>query len=154
MTEIVEPATAEIIDIETADDERLGEFLERLDQDLERLRDLRTIVDRELVARMDRAASWTRHAGPYKLTAPSPRPSEEWSGQELRVALSTFSFDQLDPAALDAAVEVVTDYKVKKAGVNALRALGGEIAATVERLRRERPKGHRPVKLERVRRAT
>jgi hypothetical protein len=70
-----------------------------------------------------------------KITGQSPAPVEEWDGLELRTALlDLHARDHIELAAVYAAVEAVTTWKVRKAGITALRKLGGEVAETVDRL--------------------
>jgi len=137
------PLTGEALTLasDTADLARLVDDL----RELKRVHDEHIkIVSREIVSRMDRAASWTYQAQGVKVTAPSPVPVEEFDGAALREALLDLADrDALTYVAVDAAVQAVVSYKPIKKGINALRKLGGEVGEvvnahmrTVERERR------------------
>lgn len=148
---IVHPGTGEVITLD-APDETLANVLDALTDYEFQLAEVRSTIGREMVYRMDRAAKWTLHAGPYKLTSSSPSPTEDWDGAALHSALSVLVDDgKLSIEALDAAVETVISYKPRKAGINALRKLGGEVRIAVDALKRETPKGERRVRVERER---
>lgn len=116
----------------------LAEYLDGVKELRSRLDEERAIISRELVSRMDQGAKWTLHAGPYKLTAPSPAVGEEWDGAELYDALCELVEDgAISMDAVNAAVEIHLSYKVKKAGVNALRKIGGPVAGAIDGLARE-----------------
>lgn len=102
------------------------------------LRETKRAVTQELLARMDKLAHWTINAAGLKLTGQSPAVVEEWDGAELRTALlELFDNGTLSIEAVDAAVEQVTTWKPKKAGINALRKLP-HVAPIIEGLRQER----------------
>lgn len=146
---VFNPSTGEIIDL-NSEDQTLVQFLDDLAQFEKELDSTRRTVNRELVARLDRSAKWTRHVGPYTLSAASPSPTEDWDGAALHEALAPFvDRGELSVEALDAAVETVVSYKPKKAGINALRKLGGDVKTTVDGLKREKEKGDRRVRIER-----
>lgn len=142
-SEFVNPTTGEVLSLNSPDGE-LGRYLADL-RDLEgQIREHKRLVTRELLSRMDRQACWTVYEAGVKLSGASPAPSEEWDGAELYNALCEFvDAGQLSQTAVNAAVEVVVSYKPRKAGITALRKLGGEIAATVDRLAREVEKERR-----------
>jgi hypothetical protein len=71
-TALVHPATAEILDLANAETEQLATAIAEADMLQGRLRDFTGAVSDELLARMDRGASWTVRAGGYEITAPSP----------------------------------------------------------------------------------
>lgn len=134
---VVSPRTGEIITL-SGTTEDLGAYLADVREHESLLKEAKRLVQRELVARMDRQAKWTIHAGGLKLSAPSPKPSEVWDGAELRAQLlALVDDDTLAIEAVDAAVEVIVDHKVHKAGVNALRSLGGPAREIVDALAEE-----------------
>jgi hypothetical protein len=146
---VVHPTTGEIIALDSSD-RMLVAYLDDVAAYERQLEEWRRIVNRELIARLDRSAKWTRQVGPYKLTAPSPNPGLDWDGAELREALLPFvDRGELSIEALDAAVEMLVTYRPKKAGINALVKLGGDITATVMELANPKPKGDRRVRIER-----
>jgi len=81
-TEIVlyNPASGELLRlaVETAEDERLADVLEATIPTLiGQLKDAKDIVDREVLARLDRSGRWTRRVGDpknvqWEITSPSP----------------------------------------------------------------------------------
>lgn len=91
-------------------------------RDLEsQLREEKAIVNRELLARLDKQAKWTVHASGLSLSAPSPEPAWEWDGAGLHAALTELADqDIISTDAVNAAVEIEHVYKVRKAGVSAL----------------------------------
>lgn len=131
------PVTGEVLTLaaETGD---LGRYLADLREFESVLREHKRIVSRELLARMDRAASWTFHAGALKLTGQSPAPVREWDGAELRDALLGLVDEGLITVeAVDAAVETVVSFRPRAAGISALRKLGGRVVEVVDSLCRE-----------------
>lgn len=146
----VNPTTGEALTL-ASPDEDLARYLADV-RDLEwQLRDTKRHVSKELLRRMDLAASngakgaWTVHApGGLKITGASPAPVETWNELELREELLRLVDEGLlGAAAVDAAVEPVVTYKVHKSGIRTLRALGGRVAETVNRLCREEEKERR-----------
>lgn len=139
---LLNPATKEVFDL-TAPTETLAEWMDATKQLQDDIKEQRAVVTQELLSRMDRACNWTQAAGELKVSAPSPAPTEEWDGAELRTALLELA-DRgvLDVAAVDAAVETVVTYKPRKAGINQLRRAGGEVAEVVDSLARtvEKPR--------------
>ena len=97
------------------------------------LRDVKSAISREWLARMDASAAWTVHiAGFGKIVAPSPKPTIEYDGPGLREALlDLVGPDGITIAAVDAAVETVVTYEPRARGITALLRLGGRVAATV-----------------------
>lgn len=130
---VVHPLTGETLDLQTAPDENLARFLADVRDYESRLKEAKAIVSREALRRMDAGASWTLRAGDYTLKGSSPAPSEEWD----EIALLSDLHQLVDEGvitedAAGAAVETVITYKVRKAGINALRKLPG-VAQIVDR---------------------
>jgi hypothetical protein len=135
--EVISPATGEFISLDSPT-EKLGECLADIRDYESLLREAKRALTTELLARFDRNAQWTVHAGGFKLSGQSPAPVEEWDGAELRTALlGLVDADLLSIEAVDAAVETVVTYKPRKAGINALKKLGGRVGEVVESLRQE-----------------
>lgn len=128
------PLSGEVLTLASPSDD-LGRYLADLREFESVLREHKKMVTRELLGRMDKQASWTQHFAGLKLTGQSPQPGEEWDGAELREALLKLVDEgKLSIEAVDAAVETVVSYNVKKAGVNKLRKVGGVVASTVDGL--------------------
>ena len=135
--EFANPITGEVLTLASPNAD-LGRYLADLREFEGRVREYKRAVTDELLARMDRSASWTVHAEGVKLSGASPQPSEEWDGPALREALLDLVDEGvLSIEAVDAAVETVVSYKPRKAGINALRKLGGRAAELVAEHRRE-----------------
>ena len=71
------PTTGELLSLASPDGD-LGRYLADI-RDLEGQIREHEIVTRELLSRMDRAASWTVYDAGLKLSGASPAPSEEWT---------------------------------------------------------------------------
>jgi hypothetical protein len=70
--------------------------------------------------------------GGFKLTGESDADKWEWDGEKLdRVLDRLVQLEKITPSAHDAAVEIQTVYKVKAAGLNALRK-SPELAGLIE----------------------
>ena len=131
---VVSPRTGELLEL-SAPDEDLAGWLADVREHESLLREAKNLVQRELLRRMDRSAKWTVRVPKFKLTGTSPKPEETWDGAVLRERLHDLVDDgELTVEAVDAAVETVISFKVRKAGVNALRAAGGRAAAIVDEL--------------------
>jgi hypothetical protein len=128
---VISPRTGEVISLD-APDQDLGGFLNDV-RDLESaIRESKRAVHDELLRRMDSAATWTVHVPGLKLSGPSPAPTEEFDELELRTALLTLVDEGvISVEAVDRAIEPVVTYKARRAGINALRKLGGRVAETV-----------------------
>ena len=148
--QLANPLTGEVLTL-ASPDEDLVKLLDDLKEYGSVIQEHRRMVGRELIARLDRQAKWTAYAGDFKFSSASPAPSEEWDGIELRTALLGFvDAGKLSIQALDAAIETVVTYKVRKQGVNALRKLGGRIAEVVDELAMRIERGERSVRVERI----
>lgn len=141
--ELLNPTTGEVLSLNAPDGE-LGRLLADI-RDVEGiLREQKRVITRELLDRFDKRACWTVYESGVKLSGASPAPTEEWDGADLYQALNEFvDAGQLSQTAVNAAVEVTVVYKPKKAGIAALRKLGGDIAATIDGLAREVEKERR-----------
>jgi hypothetical protein len=142
-TSIVDPRTGEAVLIHDATLDQLAACREWI-RDLEHTtREAKGLIDAEVVRRFDATAKWSATVAGFKLSAPSPAPAVEYDAQELRGRLEELVADGvLSMDAVDAAVEVVTGFKARAAGINALRKLGGPVAAVVEECSRvvEKPR--------------
>lgn len=158
MTEIaqrelaVNLVTGVAIDVADASTEDLGRFLDESRDFKRRMQEQENIATREVLRRQDREAKWTTPAGSYVLKGSSPAAAhvEEFDELALRTdLLDLVDAGELSIEAVDAAVEIVITYRARKAGINALRRLGGEVAAIVNRHATHSEK-NRYIKVERV----
>ncbi len=118
---VVIPTTGEALELNAPDDV-LAAYIDQI-KDLEaQLREVRNRIGDELIGRMDQQASWTLHAGKFKVTAPSPELKEEWDVDALRSLLELLVEEGVvgEPAAKKAIKTEVT-YKPVAAGIKALR---------------------------------
>ena len=147
--EFISPITGEVVAL-SAPSEDLGHLLADIREAEGQLREAKREINQELFLRFDRDAKWTHHLPGLKLSGPSPKPSEEFDGEELRgVLVSLVREGALTMEAVNAAVEVIPEYKVHKKGINALRALGGRVKADVDACATE-VEPNRYVKVDRV----
>lgn len=140
---VPDPITGEAL-TNTSPTEDLARFLTSVREQKSMMNEAQNLVQREIVRRMDFHRKWTLHTSAGKLTAPSPKPSEEWDAAELRERLLEFvDRGDISIEALDAAVETVVDYKIHKAGIEALRKGGGDVADAINALARAVEKDRR-----------
>lgn len=127
------PVTGEVLTL-ASPDEDLGGYLEDLREFESLLREHKALVNRELLARLDKRRNWTLHLeGGLKLSAPSDEPDEKWDAAGLYQALCELADEELiTMEAVNAAVEMITVFKVRKTGINALRK-NPRLAETVNR---------------------
>lgn len=131
---IVHPFTGEQLELHDAGIDDLARLMDDLKDYKSRLQETQSLVSREVLRRQDQQASWTTRAGGFILKGSSPAPAEEYDALELRSELlGLVDEGALGIAAVDAAIETVVTYKPRKAGINALRKLGGVVAQIVDR---------------------
>lgn len=148
-TQLVNLKTGEQLSLDSPTED-LARYVDDMRVLKSEIQEVVNIVGRTLLTRLDFRGKSSLHAGAWKLSAPSPKPEEVWDGALLRAELMSFvDAGVLSIEAVDDAVEQIITFKVKKAGVNSLRNLGGEIAATVEGLKGSKEKT-RYVKVERA----
>ena len=129
---VTNPATGEVIDL-AADTIELGRKLKELRALESELREFKALVQKAILAQMDRNASWTVNSGAGKVTGTSPG-KVDYDPEMLYQALKELlEEDRITKEAADAALGVKVEKAVKKAGVNKLIALGGDIKEKVER---------------------
>jgi hypothetical protein len=132
--QVINPVTAQVVTVDSPTGD-LGVFIDDARECKRILDEQIRWASREILRRQDKQASWTDHLPGVKVTGQSPKQNEDWDGAGLRAALMRFVDEgTLAIAAVDAAVEQNISWKVKKAGVGKLRKIGGEVAATVDRL--------------------
>ena len=139
---VVSPRTGEVLSLSSPLEDLGGLLLDIREHEF-LLREMKNVVQQEIVKRMDFEAKGTLHAGGLKFQAPSAAPVEAWDAAELRAALLPFvDHGVISITAVDAAVEQVITWKAKKAGINALRKQGGEIEMVIDQLMRveDRPR--------------
>lgn len=147
------PSTGEMVLLSDAEDSQLGAFMDAVTDWTERAQEARRVAGDELRRRMDRDASWTRYAGPWKFTAPSPAPSEAIpEPAKLRGSLEKLvTRGEFTQAALDAAlpVKVVTTIGVNRSKLTALGKASEAAARTIKRFTVKTPRANRPVTMSR-----
>lgn len=129
---VVHPATGEVLHLtgETAD---LVRWLQEVRDMESQIRDVKRLVTRELIARMDRDVRYTLQIGDLDVKGDGPIPPTVYDGQQLRQALTEYvDADVITQDTLDRAVEVTQEYRPRAAGINALKRLGGGVALTIE----------------------
>lgn len=147
--QVLNPVNGEVLTLDAKSDQ-LGAYLADVREFEFLMRESKRAVTQELLARMDKNASWTMSLPGWKLSSRSSAKEEAWDGAELRTALlDLVDEDVISIEAVDAAVETVVTYKPRKVGINNLRKLGGRVAAVVNGLCVER-EPDRSVKVERV----
>lgn len=148
--DLVIPATGELISLDAPTD-ILAHVLEHIREIESDLRDAKRTLSAELHARMDVEAQWTVQAGKFKLTGQSPESGVSYDPYKLTEALAPFlASGAVTPQALNAAVERITTYKVRIAGVNALKRLGGEVRKAIEAVAEHRDPSDRRVSVSRA----
>jgi hypothetical protein len=156
---VVNPRTGELVPVDAPTDV-IADIVDALEERVTEIRAMQSDLRAVLLNRMDQSARWTHHVEldgrKYKLEAPSPTAgTTEYDAQALRDGLDALAFDGvLDPAAVDAAAEVVRPdpyVKVNHAGVGRLLKLGDQrVTAVIEAARRVVPVGSRSVRVKRV----
>lgn len=128
---VIDPLHGEQLDLATAPDERLGQLLLEVREHESRLRELKALVNEELTRRMDFARAWTLNVGDFKLVGKSDALIAEWDVPALMEVLDGMvSRGEIAPDAVERAIDIKTEYRVKAAGVAALLkspALAGKI---------------------------
>lgn len=135
------PLTGEVLTLD-APDQDLGQYLADLREYESVLREHKSMVNRELLSRLDKSANWTRHLGNgYTLSAPSSEPSMEYDAEPLYWALqAAMERGEITSDAFDAAVQQVVDYKVKAAGLKRLAKVSPELRSLILEHSREAEK--------------
>jgi hypothetical protein len=131
--QLVNPSTGELVELD-GPTETLAHFLADMREHESLCKEAKALVNREMLNRLDRQAKWTLYVGDLKLSSPSKEQEEveEFDGPALHEALYALVDEGLITVeAADAAVETVTSYVPKKAGIKQLRKLGGRVAEVV-----------------------
>jgi hypothetical protein len=132
--DVIHPLTGEMLVVRDAETNDLARFLDEIREYESRLREAKSIVNREVLRRMDADAHWTTYTNDWQLSAPSPTPGEEFDGQKLQEALYELAEQGvISKDSVYRAVQAQVVYKVQAAGVKALRRLGGVVAETINR---------------------
>ena len=121
--------TGEIIDLDASTGE-LGRQLDSIATIKRQLDPARSAISVELLQRMDRAAKWTQEEDGVKVSSPSPN-QMVYDPVQLASTLTTLvSSGAIDEEAARDCIEMVP--KVKKAGINAVLKLGGQVEEAVK----------------------
>ncbi|MCW3018622.1 MAG: hypothetical protein JWN10_930 [Solirubrobacterales bacterium] len=130
---VIHPSTGEVLDLD-ASTEDLARWLVEARQLDEAMRAEKRRVVSELLARMDRDASYTLRVGDLELKGDGPAPPMEYDAVELRAALSEFvEAEVISSDALDRAIEDEQKLRPRVNGLKALMRQGGPLAETIER---------------------
>jgi hypothetical protein len=130
---VIHPATGEVISLD-GDTAPLARFLTEVRELEQQLRDEKRIVTRELIDRMDREARYTLHTDGLDIKGDGPKIPTDYEAEPLRAELQEFvEAEVITQEALDRAVEPITTYKARAQGLNALRGLGDQFAAVIDR---------------------
>jgi hypothetical protein len=128
---VITPMTGEVVELDATTDV-LADWLHRVRQAEADLRDAKRAVGAELLARMDREARWTARVGAFEVKGDGPG-AVEYDAERLRTELHLLvRAGEISEAAMQDAVEIVHTYKAKARGINALRKLGGRVAAAID----------------------
>jgi hypothetical protein len=133
-TELVHPATGEIVALADAPAEVLAEIVQLVRDREEQIRRGKRVVAQEVHRRMDAEAKWTINADGWKITGQAPG-GVDYDGEILHKALEVLvSEGEISREAADRACRPETTYKPMKSGINALVKLGGKVAETLEEI--------------------
>jgi hypothetical protein len=122
---VIDPSTGEVVDLDSPIDQ-LAACMDNIRELESRIREEKSKLTREFLERFDKQAEWSTVAGDFQVSAPSPKPREEFDGPGLHEALRVLVDDgTISVEALDAAVETVISYEPRRTGINKLRKLGG-----------------------------
>lgn len=150
---LINPSTGEQVALSDAEDEQLGAFLDALDEWESRAKEARGLAAGEVRRRMDKDASWTRYAGPWKLTSSSPAPVESITEPDvLRRKLMRLADDgeiSHDAAAAAVVESTVTTYSPQRSRLTALAKTSAKCARLIKRHTQTTERSNRPVKLTR-----
>lgn len=118
---VTDPVQGEQLDLATAPSERLGQLLLDVREHESKLRELKTLINEELHARFDRQRVWTANIGGLKLTGKSDAMVAEWNVEDLMEVLDGMvDRGEITTDAVERAIEVKTEYRVRATGINAL----------------------------------
>jgi hypothetical protein len=138
MPAVVDPRTGEAVVLAEAATDTLAAFLENVREVESAFREQKRAVSREILDRMDREARWTGRVGEFEIKGDGPTPPTEYDAEALYWALDEFvAAGVITDQARDEAVERVEVFKAKARGIQALRKLGGGVAAVIDRHARE-----------------
>jgi hypothetical protein len=119
--QVIVPHTGEVLSLDSPPEE-LAALLTEVKEVESRLRELKGEVSVEIHRRMDMARKWTMAAGDYVLAGKSDALVTEYDPDLLAVVLTQLVDEgAITPDAMDEALESVSTWKVRKAGINALR---------------------------------
>lgn len=131
---VIHPVTGEVTDL-NGPTEALAHWLSEA-RELDRLMRIekQRITD-ELLARMDREASYTLRVGDLEIKGDGPKPPVEYEAEALRDALQEYvDAEVITAEALERAVErQPIIYKPRAQGLQALERLGGGVAQVIQR---------------------
>lgn len=128
---VLNPATGELVPLDSPTDV-LAQYLAGVREFEDGLRSAKRQVADELLQRMDHEGTWTVHLPGITVEGDGPG-RVMYDAEELHRRLDDLvDHGHISAAARDKAVEVVTTYKAKAAGVKALHKLGDEVAEAID----------------------
>ena len=118
---VLVPFTGEVVSLD-APPEELAALLAEVKDVESRLRELKGEVSAEFHRRFDRQRKWSCDAGDYKVSGKSDAVEVVYDPDLLAVVLTQLVDEgAITPDAMDEALESITTWKIRKAGINALR---------------------------------
>lgn len=135
---VANPFTGEVVDL-AADTATLAGILRQAKRFDEEKKDFVKAVQREVIARMDKDASWTMHFPGLDLVSQSPR-RVEYNGEALKKVLEELVAEGLISLdAAKAAIKREVKYSAKKRGVDALKKVSDDVKARLRSAERRLP---------------
>lgn len=147
--QIVVPYSGEVVSL-SADTDVLAALSDEIKDVESRLRELKAAISTEVHERMDKQRKWTMAAGPFKLTGKSDAPEVEYDPDRLAAVLTQLVDEgEITRDAMDEAIEPLVGWKVKRAGINALRK-SPRFAPLIDSCGEEKPPENRRLSVKRV----
>lgn len=147
--QVVVPYSGEVVPL-SADTEQLAALVDEVRDVESRLKELKSAISAEVHQRMDKDRRWTLVAGEWKVTGKSDSPEVVYDVDRLAAVLTQLVDEGvISAAAMDGALEQVIDWKVKKAGINALRK-NAELRELIDACGEEKPPDARYISVKRV----
>jgi hypothetical protein len=128
--ELVVPYSGEVVRLDAPTD-ALAEIVYGIRELESELRSMKAILSEEVHRRMDEEARWTVEAGRFKVSGRSPS-GVSYDGERLwKVLEDLVEAGRITRRAAEAAVALEVAYKVRVAGVQAVKRVGPDVAEAV-----------------------
>jgi hypothetical protein len=129
---VIHPGTGQMLRLD-APTEELATWLTEIRREEQQLREEKRRVTHELIARMDREASYTLRTGDLEIKGDRPTPPLDYDAPGLYEKLREYvEAEVITQEALHRAIEPVVTLKAHARGLDALRRLGGPIVEVIE----------------------